>query len=55
MTRVKITEHTTTDDTYCEVENLDTGETGEWFGDIESFKAEVAEPLGFTVEEVWYS
>jgi hypothetical protein len=52
MTTIRITEHTTTDDTYCEVENLNTGETGEWYGDAESFIAEVARPNGMTVEEV---
>lgn len=53
--RVAITEHTTTDDTYCEVENLDTGDIGEWYGDAQSFIAEIATPLNFTVEEVLYS
>jgi hypothetical protein len=54
MTNIRITEHTTTDDTYCEIENLDTGDIGEWYGDAESFKAEIAIPKNMNVvEEVW--
>lgn len=52
MTRIRITEHTTT---YCEVENLDTGDSDPWYDDAESFIAEIAGPRGWTVEEVSYS
>lgn len=55
MTRITITEHTTTDNTYCEVENLDTGDIGEWYDTAESFVAEIAGPRGWTVVEIRYS
>ena len=51
---IRITEHTTTDDPYCVVENVDTGESGEWYGDAESFVTKVAKPKGMNViETVW--
>jgi hypothetical protein len=50
--KIRITEHTTTDDPYCEVTNLATGEVGDWYGDAESFIAEIATPHGMTVEEI---
>jgi hypothetical protein len=49
--RARITEHTTTDDTYCEVENLDTGETGEFNGSIDVFTEQF--PNVVIEEEVW--
>lgn len=51
MIRVRITEHTTTDDPYCVVESLDGSKSGEFFGSIEDFRAE--NPSIEIVEEVW--
>lgn len=47
---VRITEHTTTDDTYCIVELVATNETVEVYGDLEYAKTE-AISRGFTVIE----
>jgi hypothetical protein len=55
MTTIRITEHTTTDDTYCEIENLGTGDIDPWYDDAESFIAEIAGPRGWTVEEILWS
>lgn len=49
--RAKITEHTTTDDPYCEVESVDTGDVAEFFGSIDEFKA--LYPSVEIVEEIW--
>lgn len=55
MTEIRITEHTTTDDTYCEIENMATGQVGEFYGTSDEFIAEVADPQGFKVVEVIWS
>lgn len=51
--RLKINESTTGEEPFCEVENLRTGEVGQFFGSIEEFKP-IARREGFViVEEVW--
>lgn len=49
--RATITEHTTSDETYCTVENDETGEVADFFGSIEDFKREV--PQVTITEEIW--
>lgn len=52
--RLRVTEHTTGEEPFCEVENLATRQVGEFFGSLDEFRSEVAEREGFViVEEVW--
>jgi hypothetical protein len=52
MKNVIITEHTTTDDPYCNVVNADNPtQFGDYFGSIEDFREQY--PDIAIVEEVW--
>lgn len=48
---VILTEHTTTDDTYCVVESPDGSNSGEFFGSIDEFRS--AYPDVVVIEERW--
>ena len=49
--RVRITEHTTTEEFMCVIEDVDGDESWDWFGNIEEFKHH--NPYIEIVEEVW--
>ena len=53
MARIIVTEHTTTDEPYCTIEDADTADTGEFLGSLEEAREMAKKHGDEIVSEIW--